>query len=336
MSFVAAGLTLGKQVEFSLPGGDAFCARPVDLHLDSIVKSGAKLTDIGHGRFRATPFGRHPFNQSLAVADTGPSVGATCTALILASAGQSKSVLTDYAVDPQVLPVIHLLRASGCSIHLTDHAVTISRATFQRQVAADVPIDRVVLINVAALAAVCGGPIEVTQLRGTRLDIVSASILSALGLTYRYSQDSVTFFAPAGVRPITAVATPFPGLSTDVLPILAAASGCADGDSKFADYIYPSRTSHLPLLEKFGIESSVEGRSYTISGRLGRIVPAKVEPTDVRAASAALLVALTANGTSLISNYMHIARGYEDWVNKLRGLSAKVELVVEGRGRHRL
>jgi len=55
MSFVAAGLVLGKEIEFSLPGGDTFCTRPIDVHLDSISKYGALIYEISHGRFRAIP-----------------------------------------------------------------------------------------------------------------------------------------------------------------------------------------------------------------------------------------------------------------------------------------
>ena len=48
---------------------------------------------------------------------------------------------------------------------------------------------------------------------------------------------------------------------------------------------------------------------------------------DIRAGIALLIAAMSANGTSLISNIEQIDRGYENIENRLNALGAKIERI---------
>ena len=254
-------------------------------------------------------------------------MGGTCTALILTNQSAGKSLIYHNSVDPQVLAVIDLFRQSGCSIKVTDHQIEISRQDSVSHIRVITPVDRIVLANVALIAGMCKGSITVTGLRGTLIDKATATMLSEFGIVHEYERDSITFYSVDGLNPINATSKPFPGLSTDVLPLCAATAACTYGKSKFTELIYPARTSHLSLLKEFGIESSIMDKSYIIYGRPKCISAAKVKPTDIRAAAAALQLALIAKGTSVFFNSFHIFRGYENWFEKLRSLGAKIELL---------
>ncbi len=324
MSFVAAGLVLGKEVEFSTPGGDAFCSRPIDLHLAAIREFGAEFSEIRPGRVRASPGRRQSLSRRVSVAGVGPSVGATCTALILASGADAESQLYDASSDPQVVAVRDLFQAAGCRIVESEGVLRFYPGRCSTELAAVTPPDRIVFANIALLAGMCGSGITVTGVTDGTIDRAIGAMLSAMNISYRQAGHTVEFAATDRLHPVAATARPFPGLSTDILPLAAAAASCAHGTSRFVDCVYPDRTSHLPLLARFGINSAAAGSSYEISGDRDRIRAAVVAPTDIRAAAAVVQVSLVAEGTSTIVCLGQILRGYERWIERLRHLGAVI------------
>ena len=57
-----------------------------------------------------------------------------------------------------------------------------------------------------------------------------------------------------------------------------------------------------------------------------KLVGTEVEATDLRAGAAMVAAALAAEGTTTITNINHILRGYENIVEKLTDVGAKIEL----------
>ncbi|MEG2287901.1 MAG: UDP-N-acetylglucosamine 1-carboxyvinyltransferase, partial [Ruthenibacterium sp.] len=54
---------------------------------------------------------------------------------------------------------------------------------------------------------------------------------------------------------------------------------------------------------------------------------APVHATDLRAGAALVVAALAADGVSEVDEIIHIERGYEDIVEKLRGLGADIKRI---------
>ena len=71
----------------------------------------------------------------------------------------------------------------------------------------------------------------------------------------------------------------------------------------------------------------VDGDTLHING-VGQLTGAPVEARDIRAGAAVVIAALSADGTSEITNLENIDRGYEGLVEKLRALGALVERVT--------
>ena len=74
-----------------------------------------------------------------------------------------------------------------------------------------------------------------------------------------------------------------------------------------------------------GANISVKERIATILGG-NELHGEEVEGTDLRACASLLLAALKANGHSTIKNVEHLLRGYEDVIEKLTNVGAKIEL----------
>ena len=63
---------------------------------------------------------------------------------------------------------------------------------------------------------------------------------------------------------------------------------------------------------------------------------AELQVPDLRAGAALVLAALAANGVSTVSQIHYVERGYEHFVEKLKGLGASIELVEDEREARKL
>ena len=75
-----------------------------------------------------------------------------------------------------------------------------------------------------------------------------------------------------------------------------------------------------------GANIQVEGKTAIIDG-VQTLRGCEVRACDLRAGAAMVVAALMADGTSEIEEIGHIERGYENIVEKLRGLGADIRKV---------
>ena len=83
---------------------------------------------------------------------------------------------------------------------------------------------------------------------------------------------------------------------------------------------------HVPQLNKMGADIKVIGMKSSIVGP-SKLTGTKVEATDLRAGAAMVCAALIADGETIITNAEHILRGYENIVQKLSDVGAKIEII---------
>ena len=115
-------LTKFRKAKVSLPGGCAIGSRPVDLHLFALKKLGAKIK-IKDGYIIADAK-----NGLLGTKIKFPSisVGATENALIAACGAKGESILSNCAIEPEVLDLIYFLRKLGVKIKVSKRKIFIS------------------------------------------------------------------------------------------------------------------------------------------------------------------------------------------------------------------
>ena len=82
---------------------------------------------------------------------------------------------------------------------------------------------------------------------------------------------------------------------------------------------------HVPYLNRMGSNIEVNGTKAIIKGPTP-LVGTKVEATDLRAGASMVAAGLLANGKTTIHNIEHILRGYENIVEKLNDVGAKIEV----------
>ncbi len=114
-------LTKFKKANVSLPGGCAIGTRPVNLHLFALKKMGAQIK-IKDGYIIAKA------KKGLLGAKIkfpSISVGATENALLAAFGAKGKTILTNCAIEPEVLDLIDFLKKLGSKISITGRKITI-------------------------------------------------------------------------------------------------------------------------------------------------------------------------------------------------------------------
>ncbi|GGR52834.1 MULTISPECIES: hypothetical protein [Streptomyces] len=88
------------------------------------------------------------------------------------------------------------------------------------------------------------------------------------------------------------------------------------------------RTTHVGPLRALGATVNTDGATITVRGP-APLAAADVAGEDIRAATAALIAALAAEGTSTIRGMYHLRRGYGTLLPKLVSLGAKLTIDQE-------
>jgi UDP-N-acetylglucosamine 1-carboxyvinyltransferase len=116
-----------------------------------------------------------------------------------------------------------------------------------------------------------------------------------------------------------------PGINMDNLPFFAPIVAKAKGTTLIHDWSYEDRALYLTELRKLGVDIKLaDPHRLFITG------PSKFEPADIncppalRPAVIILITMLAAPGTSILRNIYSIARGYEDFADRLNSLGAHI------------
>lgn len=312
-------LARGRAARVALPGGDLIGARPVDLHLEGLVKMGADIS-LKHGVVYATA------EQGLrpAVIDLRfPSVGATHQLIMAASLTPGLTVLKGCAREPEIVALANYINGMGADIQGAGGTVIEIRGRSELGGAsANLIGDRIEAGTYLLAGAITGGSVTVKGVDpiffGSFLDI-----LREMGLSVSTGDSSVNVSCTSRLKPVSVKTGPFPGLATDLQAPLMAALTVADGTSTIEETVYEGRFGHASELARLGAQIRITDRVVTIDG-VPKLTGAPVDGLDIRAAASLALAALAAEGKSELHEVHHLRRGYEHFERKMGGLGARL------------
>ena len=117
----------------------------------------------------------------------------------------------------------------------------------------------------------------------------------------------------------------YPGFPTDLQqPITTLLTQCM-GTSNLEETIYENRFQNVPYLNKMGANIKIIGKKIKVKGPT-KLKGKKVVATDLRAGACLVLAGLVATGKTTITNIEHVLRGYENIIEKLENVGAKITL----------
>ncbi|MBE6454421.1 MAG: UDP-N-acetylglucosamine 1-carboxyvinyltransferase [Alphaproteobacteria bacterium] len=322
-SYYVLGPLLARfgKCELSLPGGCAIGARPMDIHLSSLEKMGAKI-EIRNGYIYANTDGKL---KGAHIIFPGVSVGATCNVLMAAVLAEGRTVLENAAKEPEIGDLAKMLNSMGAKISGIGTAVlTIDGVEKLHGTVHKVIADRIEAGSYAVAAAITRGCIELINARSETLRR-PLQVLRDMGVRVEETETGIIIDAKGRKLVGQDIMTePFPGFPTDLQAQFLALMLTAEGASMVTETIFENRFMHVPELLRMGANINVHGHASAIVRCVDKLSGAQVMATDLRASFALILAGLVAEGETIVNRVYHLDRGYEKLEEKLQSVGADV------------
>ncbi len=313
---------VGK-AEVSLPGGCAIGTRPVDLHIDGLIKMGAEI-EIEGGYIKAdVPNGL----KGASITFPKVSVGATENLMMAATLAEGVTTLHNAAREPEIVDLGECLIKMGARIEgLGSDKIIITGVKALHGATHSVVADRIETGTWMIGVCLTGGEV---RLKKARLDHLTSLIAPLEEAGLKISEDGGDIIVSRNDTPLrgTDIMTePYPGFPTDLQAQFMTMLTLCDGAGMVTETIFENRFMHVPELCRMGADIRPQGHSAIIRG-VKTLKGAEVMATDLRASVALVLAALVAEGETIVNRIYHLDRGYENIVDKLGKVGAKIERI---------
>ena len=303
----------------AMPGGDNIGSRKLDMHFAALEAMGAEL-EVVHGFIEA----RCNALCGTRVVLEFPSVGATETVLTTAVLAKGSTVIENAAREPEVADLAAFLGEMGAQIRgAGTSTIEVEGVEALEPVEHAIVGDRIEAGTLLTACAAAGGAISVQGIEIPHVEMVVRK-LTEMGMAVEPTPDGLTARSEGRLRAVDVQTLPFPGFATDFMPLAVAVLACAEGTAIVTENIFDNRFAFVDELNRMGADIRTEGRHAVVRG-VPRLTGAPVRAFDVRAGAALLVAALGADGTTVVHDPGHVARGYADLAGKLRSLGAEID-----------
>lgn len=323
-SYYFLGALLGRcsRASVSMPGGCHFGVRPIDQHIKGFEAMGADVSiDRGMINAEATRLsGAHIYFDVV-------SVGATINVMLAAVRASGVTILENAAKEPHIVDLANFLNSMGADVRgAGTDVIKIYGVDVLHSTTYSIIPDQIEAGTFMAAAAATGGNVLIKNVIPKHLESITAKLQLA-GATVTEYDDSIRVQRTGPLTRINVKTMPHPGFPTDMQPQIATMLTQAEGTSIVTEGVWDNRFRYVDELVRMGANIQVDGKVAVIEGQTP-LTGAPVKATDLRAGAAMLIAAMCADGATEIEEISHIERGYEDIVEKLKGLGALIEKII--------
>jgi len=312
------------EAHVSLPGGCAIGTRPVDIHIDALIKMGADIqVEAGyiHAKVKRLKGCRLVLDKI--------TVTGTENILMAATLAEGTTIIENAAKEPEVSDLAYFLNEMGAKISgigtdiLTVEGVEkLGTPDLHYQILPD----RIETGTYLVAGAISRGRVKLKNTDPNTLDAVLDKLREAgADIT---TGDNWIELNMHGKRPkaVTVRTAPYPAFPTDMQAQFTALNSVAEGVGLITETVFENRFMHVQELQRMGSQIKLESNTAIISG-IDRLKGAPVMATDLRASASLVLAALVADGDTLVDRIYHIDRGYDHIEEKLTQLGATIRRV---------
>ncbi len=321
-SYYFMGALLGKykKAVMYFPGGCSIGARPIDLHLKGFEALGAKITNEKN-KYIVEAEELKGANIYLDIA----SVGATINIMLAAVKAKGTTIIDNAAKEPEIVNVATFLNNMGAKISgAGTSTIKIEGVETLHKCFHEVIPDRIEAGTYIIIGALCGKNLKIDNIIPEHVDSL-LSKLEEIGTELEVGADYVLISKKDSYKSTNIKTLVYPGFPTDLQqPFTVLLTQC-NGKSKVTETIWENRFMHIPYLKDLGADVTIKNQTATIIGPT-KLTGASVVATDLRAGAAMVAAGLKAEGKTTITNVEHILRGYEQIIEKLTSVGAKINL----------
>ena len=319
--FMGALLSKYKKAVMYFPGGCSIGARPIDLHLKGFEALGATVKSEKN-KYIVEAEELKGANIYLDIA----SVGATINIMLAAVKAKGTTIIDNAAKEPEIVNVATFLNNMGAKISgAGTSTIKIVGVDYLHKCFHEVIPDRIEAGTYIIIGALCGSPLKIDNIIPEHVDSI-VSKLEEMGIEIEAGVDYVTVLnRDVSIKPTNIKTAVYPGFPTDLQQPFTVLLTQVNGKSKVTETIWENRFMHIPYLKDLGADIVLKNQTATIVGPT-ELKGTNVVATDLRAGAAMVAAGLIAEGETVITNAEHILRGYEQIVEKLTEVGAKIEI----------
>lgn len=320
---------------FPKPGGDKIGRRRVDTHILGMMKLGASQEyDAEKKAFYLHLPDKTRLKGDYMLLDEA-SVTGTANILMAATLADGETTIYNAACEPYIQQLSKMLVAMGANIEgIGSNMLRIKGVSELHGAEHKILPDMIEVGSFIGMAALNRSSITIKDVSYENLGIIP-ECFKRLGVNLEQRGDDI--FVPEQESYIiesfldgsimTLSDAPWPGLTPDLLSVLLVVATQCRGSVLIHQKMFESRLFFVDKLIDMGAQiilcdphrAVVIGHDHRYSLKSGNMVS-----PDIRAGIALLIAAMSANGTSVISNIDQIDRGYEDIDIRLNALGAHI------------
>ncbi len=320
--FIGAMLGRFKKARVAPPGGCDFGVRPIDQHIKGFEALGATVTiDGGMVNAQADEL----IGSSIYLDKV--SVGATVNILLAAVKARGLTIIENAAREPHIVDLANFLNSMGADIMgAGTNVIKIRGVNKLHGTTYSIIPDQIEAGTYMIAAAITGGDLTINNVIPKHLESITAKLIEA-GAEVEEFDEAIRVSMSTKPKACNVLTMPHPGFPTDMQPQMTTLLSIADGVSVMTEGVWDNRFKYVDQLTLMGAKIKVDGKVAIINGS-NKLNAAPVKATDLRAGAAMVLAGLCAEGTTEIENVDFIDRGYDNIVEKLSQVGAKIGRVT--------
>jgi UDP-N-acetylglucosamine 1-carboxyvinyltransferase len=323
-SIMLAGPLLARfgQVTMSHPGGCIIGKRPVDLFLSSFKALGAEITD-GPESFTMTA------SKLTGAKIILPKVSVTVTESLMMTACLAEGVTTivNAAMEPEIPSLADYLNSCGAKISgAGTPIITIEGVKSLSGNTHTLIPDRIEAGSFVIMGLATDSEIKITHCNPSHLDSVIVTLKNA-GANLEIG-DNYIITKPSTIKSINIQTHEYPGFPTDLQAPFTILMTQASGQSLIHEIIFEGRLFYTDKLSAMGANIIMCDPHRVIVGGPTKLTGKTLESPDLRAGMALVIAGLVAKGETIIENIYQIERGYQNVMDRLQKLGAKIEKIT--------
>ena len=318
------------------PGGDKIGRRRLDTHFEGLIRLGAEFNYNKEDYFYSVE-AKKLVGTDLLLDEA--SVTGTANIVMAAVLAEGHTSIYNAACEPYLQQLCSMLNRMGAKIKgIGSNLLHIEGVKSLTGTEHTVLPDMIEIGSWVGLAAMTKSEITIKNVRWEYLGQMP-NVFRKLGITIEKKGDDI--FIPAHKDGyeiqsyidgsiLTISDAPWPGFTPDLLSIVLVVATQARGSVLIHQKMFESRLFFVDKLIDMGAKIILcDPHRATVIGHdfKSQLKAATLTSPDIRAGISLLIAALSAKGTSVIHNIEQIDRGYENIVQRLQKLGAKIERI---------
>jgi UDP-N-acetylglucosamine 1-carboxyvinyltransferase len=322
VTLLAPMLARRGRVRTHHPGGCVIGRRDIDTHLDALTAMGARVSEVDDDYDITADqlIGANVFLDEASVTATENTVMAACLAT-------GRTIIKHAACEPHVEDFCRFLVQMGARITgIGSNIIQVDGVPALHGASYRISTDHIDVGTFAVAAALTGGDVVIKNFVPEHFELIDL-VLRRMGVRVEVGEGFLHVLPSELVATRKIATDPWPGFPTDLASAMIVLATQAAGTTLIHDWMYEGRMFFIDKLVSMGANIILCDPHRCVVTGVTPLRRGTVFSPDLRAGAALVLAGLTANGTSEIHDVELVERGYENFVDRLSALGARIEKV---------